>query len=72
MTGALTSFRIKGRNSRDENRAIVTELLEKHRIFTVWRDGVAAGDCVRVTPGLYTQAEDVDRLAVALRTIVPS
>jgi hypothetical protein len=34
MTGALTSFRIKGRNSRDENRAIVTELLEKHRIFT--------------------------------------
>ncbi|MGI9342396.1 MAG: aminotransferase class V-fold PLP-dependent enzyme, partial [Gammaproteobacteria bacterium] len=72
MTGALTSFRIKGRNSRDENRAIVANLLDNHRIFTVWRDGVAAGDCVRVTPGVYTRAEDVDRLATALRTIARS
>ncbi len=72
MAGALTSFRIKGRKSRDENRAIVDELLEKHRIFTVWRDGVAAGDCVRVTPGVFTQAEDVDRLVSALRSIVLS
>lgn len=72
MTGALTSFRIKGRISREDNRAIADQLLAEHQIFTVWRDGVAAGDCVRVTPGIYTLAADVDRLAPALRSIVPA
>ncbi len=69
MTGALTSFRIKGRIGRDENRAIVDTLLNEHRIFTVWRDGVAAGDCVRVTPGIYTSTADIDRFISALRVI---
>jgi len=69
MTGALTSFRIKGKTGRDENRAIVDTLLNEHRIFTVWRDGVAAGDCVRVTPGVYTSAADIDRFISALQVI---
>ena len=72
MTGALTSFRIKGKTSREDNRAIADQLLNEHRIFTVWRDGVAGGDCVRVTPGIFTQAEDVDRLVPALRSLVPA
>ena len=69
MNCGLTSFRIKGKTSREENRAIVDELLTRDRIFTVWRDGVAAGDCVRVTPGVYSLTEDVDRLVPALRRI---
>lgn len=69
MTCGLTAFRIKGRTGRDANRAIVDELLAEHRIFTVWRDGVAAGDCVRVTPGVYSLTTDVDRLAPALHSI---
>jgi isopenicillin-N epimerase len=72
MTGALTAFRIKGSTSREQNRAIVDTLLSQHKIFTVWRDGVAAGDCVRVTPAVYTLAEDVDRLVPALRSIATS
>jgi isopenicillin-N epimerase len=72
MTGALTSFRIRGETSREANRAIADKLLTEHKIFTVWRDGVAAGDCVRVTPGIYTSAEDVDRLIPALQSIVPA
>ena len=69
MYCGLTSFRIKGKTSRDVNRAIVDELLGNYRIFTVWRDGVAAGDCVRVTPGIYSLTDDVDRLVPALRSI---
>jgi selenocysteine lyase/cysteine desulfurase len=30
---------------------------------------VAAGDCVRVTPAVYTLREDIDRLPPALRAI---
>ena len=43
------------------------ELLDRYGIFTVWRTGVARGDCVRVTPALYNSPADVDRLIEALR-----
>lgn len=67
--GAITSFRIRGRTSRAENQALVTELLERYRLFTVWRTGLAGGDCVRVTPALYNTPADADRLAAALKEI---
>jgi len=63
---AITSFRLHGRTGRDDNQALVGELLERHGIFTVWRTGVAGGDCVRATPALYNSPEDADRLAAAL------
>ena len=72
MYAGITSFRIRGQGSTEENRAIAQELLDRYRIVVVQRDGVANGDCVRVTPGMYTLAEDMDRLAAALRDIVPA
>jgi isopenicillin-N epimerase len=35
----------------------------------VARNGVARGDCVRVTPALYHTPADADKLVHALRTI---
>ena len=49
----ITSFRLHGRTGRVENQALAAELLDKYGIFTVWRNGLAKGDCVRVTPALY-------------------
>jgi selenocysteine lyase/cysteine desulfurase len=69
MTAAITSFRIHGRGTRAENQAVVQELMEKHKLFTVWRTGVAKGDCVRVTPALYNTPAEADRLAAALTSI---
>lgn len=69
MVAAITSFRLHGRGRREDNQAVVTELLERHRIFTVWRTGVARGDVVRVTPALYNSPADADRLAAALVAI---
>ena len=66
---AITSFRLHGRTGKPENQAVVAELLERYRLFTVWRTGLAGGDCVRVTPALYNTPADADRLAVALREI---
>ncbi|WP_437966971.1 aminotransferase class V-fold PLP-dependent enzyme [Sorangium sp. So ce260] len=66
MYGAITSFRIAGRTSEADNVAIADYLMDTHRIFTVRRGGIAKGDCVRVTPALYTSVDDVDRLAGAL------
>ncbi len=67
MVAAITSFRLNGRTSAADTRAIVEQLKTRHRLFTVRRTGVEKGDCVRVTPSLYNTPADVDRLAAALR-----
>ncbi|MEU8205000.1 aminotransferase class V-fold PLP-dependent enzyme [Streptosporangium sp. NPDC049046] len=69
MYGTITAFRITGRTSEAENVAIATDLMKRYRIFTVHRGGPARGDCVRVTPALFTSRDDVDLLATAVRDI---
>jgi selenocysteine lyase/cysteine desulfurase len=66
MVAAITSFRLQGRLSGDDNQRIVDDLRARHGLFTVRRTGLERGDCVRVTPALYNGPADVDRLAVAL------
>jgi selenocysteine lyase/cysteine desulfurase len=70
LHGAITSFRIAGHASTAQNVAITDMLLERFNINTVHRAGLADGACVRVTPALFTRAEDVDRLVPALKTLV--
>lgn len=69
LHGAITSFRLRGKTSHNDNVALAKTLLDRHRIFTVHRDGLASGSCVRVTPALATRMSDVDALAAALRAI---
>ena len=69
MYGAITSFRLRGRTSHDDNVALAKTLLEKHRIFSVHRDGLASGSCVRITPALATRMEDLDALVAAIRDL---
>lgn len=69
MYGAITSFRLKGRITKSENEENAKYLLEKHGIFTVQRGGVSQGDCVRVTPALFTTLDDVEKLAIGLEDL---
>ena len=69
LVGAITSFRLHGRGSREANQAVVRTLHDEFRLFTVARNGIARGDCVRVTPALYNRLADVDALVAALRII---
>lgn len=69
LVGAITSFRLHGNGDPDANRALVRTLHEEFGIFTVARSGVAAGDCVRVTPALYNLPPDLDKMVSALRTL---
>jgi isopenicillin-N epimerase len=66
---AITSFRLPGKISVEDNIAIARDLLDRCGIFTVHRAGVAAGACIRVTPALFTSAEDIQRLEQALAEI---
>ncbi len=69
LHAGMTSFRFAGKTSVEDNKAIVERLVRDFGIFTVHRDGVAKGACVRVTPAIYNSAGDVLRLADALKKI---
>ena len=66
MHAGITSFRFRGMTTPEENKAIAAYLLDRHGVFTVHRTGVAAGACVRVTPGYYNSAKDMKRAATAI------
>lgn len=70
MSAGITSFRVAGKTNAADNNALVTQLREKHGIFAVRRGGVAKGQCIRISPALYTRDDDVDRLVAALRDLV--
>ncbi|MGF1463712.1 MAG: aminotransferase class V-fold PLP-dependent enzyme [Maricaulaceae bacterium] len=69
LVAGMTAFRFRDRPTTADNNALVAQLSEVHRIFTVRRTGPAAGDCVRVTPALYNTPADMARLAPALRAL---
>jgi selenocysteine lyase/cysteine desulfurase len=69
MISALTSFRLRGKTSPADNRALAKILLDRFGIFTVARDGVAKGSCIRVTPALFTTEAEADKLVAALKTL---
>lgn len=69
LYGAITSFRLRGRTSHEQNVALARTLLDRYGIFTVHRDGLASGSCVRVTPALATRMDELDRLVRALREL---
>ena len=69
LTCGITSFRLTGKTTDAENRAIAQELLQRFNIFTVERSGVAKGACVRVTPALFTSEAEIDALIVALKAM---
>ena len=72
MVAALTSFRLDGVVTTSANEAVTKHLVEKFGVLTICRTGPAAGDCIRVTPSVYTSADDVMKLVNALRSITAS
>ena len=69
MYAGITSFRIKGKTSYEDNRDLMNLLTEKYGIFTVAISGIAKGCGIRVSPSLYNSREDMDKLAAAITDI---
>jgi len=69
MAAGITSFRLAGKVTAADNNAIVTQLREQFGIFTVRRAGVTKGQCIRVTPAIYTAEAELDRLVQALKQV---
>ncbi|MBT6330782.1 MAG: aminotransferase class V-fold PLP-dependent enzyme, partial [Kordiimonadaceae bacterium] len=69
MYAAITSFRLKGKTSYEDNAALMKTLHEKYKIFTVAIGGLANGGAIRVSPSLYNSRDDADKLAAAINDI---
>ena len=69
MAAGITSFRLAGRTTPDDYKALVAQLRDSYGVLTVRRTGVARGPCIRVSPALYTAEADLDRLVSALKAL---
>ncbi|MFN7055909.1 aminotransferase class V-fold PLP-dependent enzyme [Hyphomonas sp.] len=69
LHAGITSFRLAGQTGVQENAALAARLAEEFGIFTVMRDGLASGACVRVTPAVFTREDEVFALVAALRHV---
>ncbi|AVY65246.1 aminotransferase class V-fold PLP-dependent enzyme [Xanthomonas translucens] len=69
LYGAMTSLRLRGQTSEQQNTALAQRLLQQFGVMTTVRSGAASGACVRATPALFTRPQEIDRFAQALRSI---
>jgi isopenicillin-N epimerase len=69
LAAGITSFRLNGGTSSDQNQWLVETLRDQYGLFTARRTGIARGDCVRVTPAIYNSAADVDHLTTAIEEL---
>ena len=65
-SGAVTSFRLRGKTSFEANVELARRLAEEFGIFTVARDGPVGGSCIRVTPSYFTTTAQLDKLVAAI------
>ncbi|MGI9235655.1 MAG: aminotransferase class V-fold PLP-dependent enzyme [Woeseiaceae bacterium] len=65
----IGSFRLQGKTSIDDAHQLQQALEQDFGLFTVVRKGLSSGGCVRVTPQVFTSAEEIGRLVNALHRL---
>lgn len=65
----IGSFRISGHNTIEDAKSLQQRLEQDFDIFTVVRDGLKSGSCVRVTPQVFTKVSDIEKLVQALHQL---
>jgi selenocysteine lyase/cysteine desulfurase len=68
LSSAISAFRLKGKPGRKTCGAGNTLALQ-HGIFTVPRNGLVSGSCIRVTPGIFTPESHIDALLKAMQKV---
>ena len=65
----MGGFRVRGKTSLEDNRALQKRLETEFGVFTVVRDGLDGGCIIRVTPQVHTTLADVGQLVAALERL---
>lgn len=65
----MASFRLKGKKTTDDAKALQLRLEKEFSVFTVIRTGLASGSCIRITPQVFNSPKEIDNLLQALKQI---
>jgi len=65
----MGSFRLAEKRGENDAKSLQLRLEQEFGIFTVVRDGLASGYCVRVTPQVFTTPDELARLVDALKRL---
>ena len=66
----MASFRMQGKATAADANELQQRLEQQFEIFTVVRDGLASGHCVRITPQVFTTPSEMVQLVEALKRLV--
>jgi selenocysteine lyase/cysteine desulfurase len=64
--GAISAFRLPGMKTVEQARRAQARFLDAHRLLVVAKAGLASGPVLRVTPALFTNTQELDRLVAAI------
>ena len=65
----MSSFRLLGKTSLEDANKLQQTLENDFGIFTVARKGLHSGACVRITPQVYTAADEIYQLVDSLKKL---
>lgn len=65
--GAISAFRLRGLRTMDQARDTQARFITRHRILVVAKSGLASGPVMRVTPALFNNTSELDRLVSAIQ-----
>lgn len=65
----MGAFRVKDQISQEAANALQLTLEKTYGVFTVVRNGLSSGCCIRVTPQVFTSLQEIDTFAKALLKI---
>jgi selenocysteine lyase/cysteine desulfurase len=65
----MGAFRLAGKSTVDDAKHLQQRLENDFGIFTVVRVGLASGACVRITPQVFTAADELEQLVRAMKKL---
>jgi len=66
----MCSFRLRGKTSIDDAKHLQQRLENEFGVFTVVRNGLASGCCIRITPQIFISATEIQQLIKAMKGLV--
>lgn len=65
----MSSFRLAGKTSIEAVTQLQQKLENDFGIFTVVRKGLSSGACIRITPQVFTSADEIQQLVESLKQL---
>ena len=62
----MGSFRLTGKATLEDAKNLQQRLENEFGVFTVVRGGLASGCCIRITPQVFTSADEISQLVAAI------